>query len=126
VASDSRDTAIDLATERIAKQTKNAAGAMLFLQAVTTVYDAISAVNSSPLTAERYGADPQQAASAMEYTYQGMALSGMYCIGAALVSGSWWPILGAIPADIYLYWLYRRAIKRAQERGPVDWSTLGG
>jgi hypothetical protein len=123
---DNTDRGIDLVIERFSKETKNAAGAMLFLQAITNVYDAISAVNSSPLTAERYGADPQQAASAMEYTYQGMALSGFYCIGAALIAGSWWPILGAIPGDIYLYWLYRRAIKRAQERGPMDWSELGG
>lgn len=105
---------------------RNAIGAVLFLQAGTQVYDAISAVNSSPLTAERYGADPEQAASAMFYTYQGMGLSAFYCVVAALAARSWWPILGMLPGDLYLYWLYRRAIGKAQARGPVDWSSLGG
>lgn len=105
---------------------KNALGAVLFMQAGTQVYDAISAVNSSPLTAERYGADPEQAASAMYYTYQGMILSGVYCGIAAFVSHSWWPIIGMIPGDVYLYWLYRRAIRKAQDRGPVTWANFGG
>lgn len=103
---------------------RDAAAAILFMQAGTQVYDAISAVNSSPLTAERYGADPAQAKSCMEYTYQGMILSGIYCLIAALVADSWWPILGMIPGDIYLIWLYKRAIARAQDRGPVDWSSV--
>lgn len=105
---------------------RNAAGAILFLGAGTQVYDAISAINSSPLTAERYGADPAQAKSAMEYTYHGMALAGVYCVIAATVSKSWWPIIGMVPGDLYLWWLYKRAIRRAQTRGPVDWSKLGG
>ena len=106
--------------------TKNAIAAVLFMQAGTQVYDAISAVNSSPLTAERYGADPEQASSAMFYTYQGMILAGAYCSIAALVAHSWWPILGMLPGDVYLYWLYRRAIRKAQARGPVTWNGLGG
>jgi hypothetical protein len=101
----------------------NAIGAVLFLQAGTQVYDAISAVNSSPLTAERYGADPQQAASALEYTIHGMILSGIYCAIAAWVARSWWPIIGMIPGDVYLWWLYNRAISRAQARGPVNWGA---
>jgi len=105
---------------------RHALGAVLFMAAGTNVYDAISAVNSSPLTAERYGADPEQAKSAMYYTYQGMILSGVYSSIAAVIAGSWWPIIGAIPADVYLYVLYKRAIKKAQDRGPVDWSQLGG
>lgn len=115
-----------MANESLLGIVADAAGAILMLQAGTQVYDAISAVNSSPLTAERYGADPAQAKSAMEYTYQGIALSSIYCIGAAWVAHSWWPIIGMLPADIYLVWLYKRAIKRAQGRGPVDWSDLGG
>lgn len=105
---------------------RNAIGAVLFLQAGTQVYDAISAINSSPLTAERYGADPQQAKSAMEYTYHGMVLAGVYCAIAALASQSWWPIIGMVPGDVYLFWLYKRAIRRAQDRGFVDWSQIGG
>lgn len=110
----------------ISNVNQRAIAAMLFMGAGTQVYDAISAVNSSPLTAERYGADPQQAKSAMEYTYQGMILSGVYCTMAAIIGASFWPILGMVPGDIYLYWLYRRAISRARSRGPVDWSKLGG
>lgn len=102
---------------------KRAIGGVLFLQAGTQVYDAISAINSSPLTAERYGADPAQAKSCMEYTYHGMALSAVYCTIAAVVAESWWPIFGMIPGDVYLFWLYKRAIKRAQDRGPVDWGA---
>lgn len=105
---------------------RGAAGALLFMAAGTQVYDSISAINSSPLTAERYGADPTQAKSAMEYTYHGMLLAGVYCVIGAAAAKSWWPILGMVPGDLYLWWLYKRAIKRAQDRGPVDWSELGG
>jgi hypothetical protein len=114
-----------MANEELLGVTKNAVGAVLFLQAGTQVYDAISAVNSSPLTAERYGADPAQAKSSLEYTLHGMALSGIYCAIAAWVARSWWPIIGMVPGDIYLWWLYCRAITRAQARGPVDWSSNG-
>ena len=100
--------------------------AMLWQQGFIAVLDSVSGINSSPLTAERYGADPTQAASAMEYTYHGMAVSGFYAATSSIIARSWWPILGIIPIDIYLYWLYKRAIRRAQDRGPVDWSSLGG
>ena len=100
--------------------------AMLWMQGLIAVLDSISAINSSPLTAERYGADPTQAASAMEYTYHGMIVSGFYASVAGLVAHSWWPLIGVVPADAYMWWLYKRAIGRAVARGPVDWSGLGG
>jgi hypothetical protein len=106
--------------------TRNVGGALLFMQSGMTIFDSVSAVNSSPLTAERYGADPSQAQACLEYTLHGLIISTGYATGAALVARSWWPLVGVAPGALYLWWMYTRAIARAQARGPVDWQNFGG
>jgi hypothetical protein len=101
----------------------NIAGAILFMQAGTNVFDVYSALNSSPWTSENFGADPQKAASCREYVLHSMVWTSFYCGLAAWISKSWWPIFGLALANVYMWWLYERALKRGAAAGSQGWAN---
>lgn len=100
-----------------------ALSALLFIGASTNAMDVYSALNSSPWTAESFGADPDKAKACMEYVYHSIAVTGFYAIAGALLARNVWPIAGWIIAAGYMFWLYRRALARAHDRGSTSWST---
>lgn len=98
-----------------------ALAAMLLVGAGTNVYDAYSAVMSSPWSTEKFTNDPQEEKMAREYVMHAMIISGTYAGAGALLaykSGgialAIWPILGAAGVGIYMYWLYNRALCRSR------------
>lgn len=99
-----------------------ALGAILFISASTNAMDVYSALNSSPWTAESFGGDPAKAKACREYVHHSLAVTAFYSLGAAAIARSWWPIWGWAIAAIYMYWLYDRALTRAQNRGSTNWS----
>lgn len=100
-------------------------GAALMLQAAgTNVYDAYSAVMSSPWSTEKFTNSPEEEQMAREYVRHAMIISGTYAgISAVLayqsggVALAIWPIIGAAGVAAYMYWLYNRALKRAGSPG---------
>lgn len=100
-------------------------GAALMLQAAgTNVYDAYSAVMSSPWSTEKFTNSPEEEAMAREYVRHAMVISGTYAgISAVLayqsggVALAIWPIIGALGVAAYMYWLYNRALERATSPG---------
>lgn len=95
---------------------------LLFIGAGTNVYDAFSAVMSSPWSTEKFTEDPEAEKMAREYVRHAIIISWIYAIGGAILarnSGSgksnlWvWPIIGALGVTVYMYWLYNRALNRA-------------
>ncbi len=100
-----------------------ALGAILFLAAGTNVLDVYSAVNSSPWTVESFGADPEKAKAVKKYVAHGAVVTSVFCLTSALVAHSWWPIVGAVLANIYMICLYSHALGKAQERGSTDWES---
>ena len=104
---------------------RNVVGAILFLQAGTNVFDVYSALNSSPWTAQSFGADPEKRRACMEYVHHSIGVTAFYAIAAALLAGNPWPIIGMVIADGYMYWLYSRALNRAQESGSKSWGDSG-
>lgn len=98
-----------------------AVAAVLFLAASTNALDVYSALNSSPWTAESFGADPEKAAACREYVLHSIAVTSFYGFTAGAIAGSWWPIIGTVLANLYMYWLYNRALGRAAARGSTDW-----
>jgi hypothetical protein len=98
------------------------AAAILFMGAGTNAYDAFSAVNSSPWTAESFGGDAAKERSLREYVIHALVISGLYAVGGAIIARNLWPILGALIASVYMTWLYFRAIGRARARGSTGWS----
>lgn len=102
---------------------RGAIGAILFLQAATNVFDVYSALNSSPWTAENFGADPEKAASLREYVRHAVLWTGFYCGLAAVIAKSWWPVYGFVIANVYLVWLYERAVRRGAVAGSDGWAS---
>lgn len=99
--------------------------ALLFIQASTNALDVYSALNSSPWTAQSFGADPEKRAACMEYVHHSIGVTAFYAIAAAAIAKNPWPIIGMVIADGYMYWLYKRALDRAQESGSTSWDDPG-
>lgn len=96
--------------------------AVLFMGAGTNVYDAYSAVMSSPWSTEKFTNDPEEEAMARRYVRHAITISWMYAMGGAGIivmdpgtpNGiAVVPILGALLATGYMYWLYNQALTRA-------------
>lgn len=96
---------------------RNTAAAILFLQAGMYSLDAYSSVNSSPWTAETVGGDEDKAKSMKGYCIHATAIASIASVSAAMISESWWPIIGGAFTLIYLGWLYSRALKRGFDEG---------
>lgn len=101
------------------------ASAILFIQASTNAMDVYSALNSSPWTAQSFGADPEKRKACMEYVHHSLFVTAFYSGAAALLAKNWWPVVGWALASSYMYWLYKRALDRAQCSGSTDWSDSG-
>lgn len=96
------------------------AAALMLQAAGTNVYDAYSAVMSSPWSTEKFTKDAEEERMAREYVKHAMVISGSYAGvsavlaykagGAALAV---WPIIGAAGVGAYMYWLYNRALSRS-------------
>lgn len=96
-------------------------GALLFTASLTNTIDVYSALNSSPWTAENFGADENKAESCREYVKHSIAVSLGFAVAAGMIAKSWWPVLGAIGANGYMYWLYERALARGNVTGSDGW-----
>lgn len=99
-----------------------AISALLFISASTNALDVYSALNSSPWTAESFGGDPEKAAACREYVFHSMAVTGFYAVVGSAIARNPWPIIGAVLANGYMYWLYDRALTRAVEKGSQSWN----
>jgi hypothetical protein len=92
---------------------RRAAAMMGFLGASANVYDAFSAVMSSPWSTEKFTNSPEEERMAREYVTHGLGISVGYALIGAYIGRSAWPILGAAGVAAYMYWLYNRALTRA-------------
>jgi hypothetical protein len=99
-----------------------AVSALLFISASTNALDVYSALNSSPWTAESFGGDPEKAAACKEYVLHSVAVTSFYALVAAAIAHNWWPIIGALIANAYMIWLYKRALTRAVQRDSTSWA----
>jgi hypothetical protein len=107
----------------------NELAAILFLQASMNTLDAYSTLNSSPWTAESFGADERRAKALREYVAHAVGYSMLYAIAAAVLARgprATSAILGgAIITNAYLVFLYTRASKRGKAAGSSDWANTG-
>lgn len=99
-----------------------AVAAVLFMQSSMIAMDTMSALNSSPWTSENFGADPAKAATARGYVAHSLMVSGGLSVLSATIAQSWWPIVGMVVTNVYLYWIYERALGRATASGSTDWA----
>lgn len=101
----------------------NVAAALLFMQSSMMSLDAYSTLESSPWTAENFGADPIKAKSCREYLMHAVTYSMAYAVASAIIAHSWWPIIGAAITNGYLIWLYLRALDRGKTTGSTGWAN---
>ena len=94
---------------------------VLFIVSATNAMDVYSATNSSPWTAENFGGDEEKVKSLREYVTHAIVITAIVNVTGAAIEQSWWPILGAATASLYMYWLYERAVKRGMESGSNGW-----
>lgn len=94
--------------------------ALMLMGAGTNVYDAFSAVMSSPWSTEKFTNDPEEEKMAREYVTHAMIISWGYSIGGAVLARSIWPLVGAAGVTAYMFWLYNRALCRARNGGGMS------
>lgn len=99
------------------------AAALLFLTSAMMTLDAYSTFESSPWTAENFGADPNKVKSCKEYLMHAVGYSMAYAVASACIAGSWWPVIGAAISNAYLVWLYLRALDRGKTTGSTGWAN---
>lgn len=98
--------------------------ALLFMTSAMTTLDAYSTLNSSPWTSENFGADPNKAKSCREYVRHAIVFSSIYAIASAYLAGNLWPIVGSAGSNVYLYYLYERALRRGATTGSNGWAAV--
>jgi hypothetical protein len=96
----------------------------LSFAAIGIGFEICSALQSSPWTAENFGADPAKAASAMEYLYMSMGVTELLGAGFSLLAESPAPIIGTTAVCIFMYWIYRRALGRGQAANSTGWQNM--
>lgn len=105
----------------------NALAAVLFLAAINETMQAYGTLNSSPWTAESFGADDRRAAAMREYVTHAVIFSTATSLIAAWVADGQAAtaaiILGAAGTNVYLVWLYLRASKRGRAAGDAGWAN---
>jgi hypothetical protein len=102
---------------------KRALAALLFLAAGTNALDVFSTTNSSPWTAENFGGDPEKVESLRRYVRHAIVLTMGMAILAAVIARSWWPVIGATAAVIYMKRLYEQAIAKGMQSGSTSWEN---
>lgn len=106
---------------------RDALAAVLFLAAINETMQAYGTLNSSPWTAESFGADDRRAAALREYVTHAvifsMATAGIAAWVAQGRKATWAIILGAAGTNAYLVWLYMRASRRGRDAGDTNWAN---
>ncbi len=99
-----------------------AADAGIFLMALAEAFNVYGALNSSPWTAENFGADPEKAKSCRRYVLQADVVNILLGIGSSLISESVWPLLGIGAITVYMHIMYERALKKGALAGTDGWA----
>lgn len=99
-----------------------AANAGIFLMALAEAFNVYGALNSSPWTAENFGADPEKAKSCRRYVLQADIVNVALGIGTSLISESPWPLIGIGLITVYMHWMYEKALKKGAVAGTGGWA----
>lgn len=105
--------------------TSTTSGAALTLMALAEGFNVYGALNSSPWTAENFGADPEKAKSCRHYVLQADAVNVLLGIGTSLIAKSPWPLVGLLMITVYMHIAYERALKKGAVAGTSGWAKSG-
>lgn len=100
-----------------------AAGVGLFMVATMESFNIFSAMNSSPWTAENFGADEEKAKSCRKYVLISIGANEALGVGAGLLALSLWPVIGTSLASAFMYILYQEALRKGMAAGSTGWAN---
>ena len=105
----------------------DAMAALLFLGAINETMQAYGTLNSSPWTAESFGADDRRSRALREYVAHAVVFSLATGVAAAFIAQgrkATYAILGGtVFVNGYLVWLYARASVRGRTAGSAGWAN---
>lgn len=110
----------------MASSAERTAAAGIFLMALAEAFNVYGALNSSPWTAENFGADPEKAKSCRHYVLQADIVNIALGIGSSLVAKSPWPFLGIAVITVYMHYCYERALRKGKTAGSAGWAKDTG
>lgn len=104
------------------------AGVGLFMVAAAESFNIFSAMNSSPWTAENFGADEKKAKSCKEYVLWSLAANTGLGLGASFLAGkngkpNFYPLLGTLLVSLFMVWIYWRALARGMNNQSYGWTN---
>ncbi len=102
---------------------QGAAGVGLAMVASAESFNIFSAMNSSPWTAENFGADEAKAKSCKQYVVVSVAANTGLGIGASLLAGNAWPLIGTTAVSALMVVIYWRALERGMRANSTGWSN---
>lgn len=102
-------------------QVDKATSAGIFLMALAEAFNVYGALNSSPWTAENFGADEAKARSCRLYVMQADVINVALGVGTSLIAESPAPFLGILLITVYMHVMYERALKKGKKAGSRDW-----
>lgn len=105
----------------MASESATAAGAGIFLMALAEAFNVYGALNSSPWTAENFGADPEKARSCRRYVLQADVVNIALGVGTSIISKSPWPLAGILVITVYMHYMYERALAKGRAAGSDGW-----
>lgn len=103
--------------------TVDAAGAGLFLMATAESFNIISALCSSPWTAENFGADDEKARSTRKYVALAALGNVGLGFGTSLLADSWWPLIGTSIVSVAMWFVYQHALDKGMNSGSKGWQN---
>lgn len=100
-----------------------AASAGIFLMALAEAFNVYGALNSSPWTAENFGADEEKARSCRRYVIQADIVNIALGVGTSIISHTPWPLLGILAITVYMHYMYERALAKGKAAGSAGWAN---
>lgn len=107
-------------------EANSSATAGIFLMALAEAFNVYGALNSSPWTAENFGADPEKARSCRRYVLQADAVNVALGVGTSLIAKNPWPLIGILLITIYMHMMYEKALRKGAVAGSSDWAKSAG
>lgn len=94
----------------------------LFMMTLAEAFNVYGAMNSSPWTAENFGADEEKARSCRRYVIQADVVNVVLGLGTSLITKSWAPFVGMVLISAYMHYMYERALRKGAVSNSDGWA----
>lgn len=93
--------------------------ALQFIVPFYEFFNVVSALESSPWTISKVGADPEAAADMRTLLWHATVIGNGAAAAGMLIGGTWLPLAGSAAATVYVWWLYNSwALGKATKTTP--------